>query len=338
MMIENKNILKENDVRPSEIMAGQIKHIESDRKMLLSHKREFISVPCPACGFDNFRLEFIKNGLKYVTCKGCETMFVNPRPTPEILEDCYSKSSVYKYWNKYVYPATDKARREGIYRPRVERIIEICKKYGINNCTLMEIGAGFGSFCEEANTTGFFNRVLAVEPTPDGAESCRKKNVDVIEKPIEKVSINNENIDVIVSFEVIEHLFSPKDFLINCSNLIKNGGLIITTCPNIKGFDNIILGKLSSTIDHEHLNYFHPESLALLVSSCGFRLVEISTPGKLDAELVRNEILKRAFSLENRPFIKQLLVDKWNETHENFQKFLADNLLSGHMWMVASKK
>lgn len=99
-----------------------------------------------------------------------------------------------------------------------------------------------------------------------------------------------------------------------------------------------MLGELSSTIDHEHLNYFHPESLASLVSNCGFLLVEISTLGKLDAELVKNEILKGTFSLENRPFLKQLLIDKWNETNENFQEFRADNLLSGHMWMVTSKK
>jgi 2-polyprenyl-3-methyl-5-hydroxy-6-metoxy-1,4-benzoquinol methylase len=337
-MKEDKNRLKEHDIRPSEIMTGQIEHIEADRKRLLEYEHEFVSVSCPACGGDDFRLEFIKNGLKYVTCSGCETMFVNPRPTPEILENCYSKSSVYEYWNKYVYPATDQARREGIYRPRVKRIVDICKKGGINNCTLMEIGAGFGSFCDEAKNTGFFDRVIAVEPTPDGAESCRGKSIDVMEMPIEKVSINDENIDVIVSFEVVEHLFSPKDFLINCSRLLRKDGLLIITCPNIKGFDNIALGRLSSTIDHEHLNYFHPKSLELLVSDCGFHLTEISTPGKLDVELVRNEILKGALSVENRPFIKHLLIDAWDETNDRFQTFLADNLLSGHMWMIASKK
>ncbi|MBW2003484.1 MAG: class I SAM-dependent methyltransferase [Deltaproteobacteria bacterium] len=337
-MEANKNKFRETDIRPSDIMAGQIKHIEADRERLLSHKHKFVTVSCPACGCENSRIEFIKNGLKYVTCTCCETMFVNPRPTSEILEECYSKSSVYEFWNKYVYPVTDKARCEGIYRPRVERILNICKNYGFTNCTLMEVGAGFGSFCDEVNNTGYFDRVIAVEPTPDGAESCRKKNVEVIEKPIEKVSIDKGKVDIIVSFEVIEHLFSPKTFLINCSNLLRTGGLIIVTCPNIRGFDNLVLGKLSSTIDHEHLNYFHPESLALLMSNCGFRLVEKLTPGKLDAELVRNEVLKGAFSLKNKPFLKYLLIDKWNETNENFQNFLADNLLSGHMWMVALMK
>ena len=118
--------------------------------------------------------------------------------------------------------------------------------------------------------------------------------------------------------------------------MLRPGGLIVITCPNIKGFDNSVLGKLSSTIEYEHLNYFHPESLALLMSNCGFRLIEKLTPGKLDADLVRNHILKGDFSVEDRPFLKQVLVDKWDETNENFQNFLADNLLSGHMWVIAS--
>ena len=329
---------KEKDIRPDDLMEDQQKHITADRERLLRNRNDFVHVPCPACGCENSRLKFVKNELKYVICTRCETMFVNPRPTPEILEDCYSKSSVYEYWNKYVYPASDQARREGIYRPRVECIIDICKKYGINNCTLMEIGAGLGSFCDEADDTGYFNRVIAVEPTPDGAESCRKKNVEVIEKPIEKVAINQEKVDIIVSFEVLEHLFSPKNFLVNCSNLLRTGGLLIITCPNIKGFDNLVLGKLSSTIDHEHLNYFHLESLALLLSNCGFLLVEKLTPGKLDAELVRKEVLKGTFSLKNKPFLKQILIDKWDETNANFQKFLSDNCLSSHMWLVGRKR
>lgn len=335
----NRMILKQKDIKPFDIMAGQIKHIEADRERLLSKKDKFVNVPCPACECENSTLEYEKNGLKYVTCTSCETMFVNPRPTQEILEDCYSKSSVYEYWNKYVYPATDKARREGIYQKRIERILNIRKKHGFpKKCTLMEIGAGYGSFCEEAKNTGYFDRIIAIEPTSDGANSCRKKNIEVIEKPIEEVSINEAKIDIIVSFEVLEHLFSPNNFFITCFNLLRTGGLVIIGCPNIKGFDNLVLGKLSSTIDHEHLNYFHPESLALLMSNCGFHIVEKLTPGKLDAEIVRNMVLNGDFSLENNPFLKQVLINKWDEINESFQNFLADNLLSGHMLVVGSKK
>ena len=332
--------LEENDIKPFDLIAGQSEHIETDRQRLLSKKDSFVTVPCPACEASNFHVEFEKNGLEYVRCADCETLFVNPRPTEHILEECYSQSAVYEYWNKYIFPATDKARREGIYLERIERILEICKKHGLKEGgTLMEVGSGFGSFCDELNKTGYFKRIVAIEPTQDVAQSCRGLGLEVIEKPIEKVSADEINPDIIVSFEVVEHLFSPKDFYTNCSKLLNPGGLVVTTCPNIKGFDNLVMGKLSSSIDHEHLNYFHPDSLALLLSRCGFEVIEKLTPGKLDAQLVRNRgVLKGILSLDNQPFLKHVLIDKWEELGGKFQEFLADNLLSGHMWIVGKKK
>jgi hypothetical protein len=52
----------------------------------------------------------------------------------------------------------------------------------------------------------------------------------------------------------------------------------------------VVLQKLSATVDVEHLNYFHPESPSLLVRSCGFEVLEVQTPDKPDAELVRKKV------------------------------------------------
>lgn len=74
-------------------------------------------------------------------------------------------------------------------------------------------------------------------------------------------------------------------------------------------------------------------------ASCGFEVVEILTPGKLDAELVRKKILRDDSGIFlNRPFIRHILVDKWKSLGNSFQRFLADNNLSSHLWVVAKKK
>lgn len=332
----NMNIFKETDIRPDEIIEKQIDYIEIDRKRLLSKKKDFIEVCCPACDKNNSNISFVKNKLKYVACNNCGTLYINPRPTFEILGEFYAQSAVYEYWNKFIYPMSDEKRREFIYRPRVERIVGICKKYNKKKVTLMEIGAGPGSFCEEAKLSGFFKNIIAVEPTKDGAESCRKKGINVLEEQIENVSLKPGSIDIIVAFEVIEHLFSPKDLLINCSRLLRKGGLIILSCPNIMGFDNLVLGSSSPSIDHEHLNYFNPHSLAHLIRNCGFHVLEILTPGKLDAEIVRKQVLKGKFSLSNQPFLHKVLIENWNDLGIKFQEFLSDNLLSSHMWAVGT--
>ena len=102
----------------------------------------------------------------------------------------------------------------------------------------------------------------------------------------------------------------------------------------------LTLGELSNNIKGpNHLNYFHPGSISLLLEGCGFEVVEVLTPGKLDAELVRKKILQDDPGIFlNRPFIRHILVDKWKSVGNSFQHFLADNNLSSHLWVVAKKK
>ena len=329
---------KETDIRPDHLVEGQLKYIDADRQRLLDHSQEFIDTKCPACDSGNSEKCFEKDGLIYVTCQNCDTLYVNPRPTAEILEYCYSKSEVYEYWNKYIFPVSEEERRKHIFQPRVKRISDICSSYGVKNARLMEVGAGYGTFCEEALKSGSFRKVIAVEPTPYLAETCRNKGLEVIEKPIERVVLEPNAIDVVCSFEVIEHLFCPGEFISSCASQLSPGGLIIISCPNVKGFDLVVLGHLSGTIDHEHLNYFNPKSLTHLVTKNGFDLLEIITPGELDAEIVRKEILAGKFDVLNNPFLKQILIDEWDTVGNSFQRFLSNNGLSSHMWLVGRKR
>ena len=334
----NSAVLRETEIRPDELMAAQAERFAKDVGRLLQRRDEFVSIPCPACDADDFRAAFEKSALTYVTCRVCETMYINPRPSPAVLEHYYATSENYWYWNKYIFPASEGARREKIFRPRAERVVEICRRQNVPMNVLMEVGAGFGTFCEEVQHLKAFGRVIAIEPTPDLSETCRRKGLEVIQKPIEQVRLNDgEVVDVIATFEVIEHLFSPRDFLRGCASVLGPGGLIIITCPNVKGFDVVVLQALSDTVDVEHLNYFHPDSLSSLLRQSGFEVLEAMTPGKLDAELVRKKALGGAFDLSSQPFLHEVLIDRWEQVGGAFQEFLADNLLSSHMWVVARK-
>lgn len=335
----NKAAFRETDIRPDGIIEKQQKFIEADRNALLAKKEQFISVPCPACKSTEGELSFEKNGFSYFSCKQCGTLYISPRPGEELLGRFYENSEVYKFWNEVVFPASDDARSRYICAPRVSRIIEICRKHGVvADPVLMEVGAGHGTFCQEAFKSGFFGRIVAVEPSASGAESCRRKNVEVIQDQVENVHMHTSSVDIVVSFEVIEHLFSPEKFVLECTKILKTNGLLVLTCPNIKGFDNLVLGKSSSSVDHEHLNYFTPESLSHLLTSCGLTVLEKLTPGELDAELVRKQVLRGDISLEGQPFLQHILIEKWEELGGKFQKFLAENRLSGHLWIVAQRK
>ena len=143
--------------------------------------------------------------------------------------------------------------------------------------------------------------------------------------------------DFVVCFEVLEHLYNPKEFIAQCYRLIRERGFLVLTCPNVKGFDISTLGTLSGTFDHEHLNYFHPTSLSRLLEENHFKIVELLTPGRLDADIVRKAVLKGDLELNQQPFLKTVLIEKWDEVGEMFQDFLVDAKLSSHMWIVAQK-
>ncbi len=331
-------VLTENAIRPDDLMKESDRLHAVDLQWLLARRKEFVPVPCPACNSDVPAPLWEKDGFHYVRCGGCRTGYLNPRPRPELLDEYYRTAENYNFWDKYVFPASEEPRRERITKPRVRRVVELVAEKGVRDGLLVEVGAGHGTFCEEAARTGKFSRVVAIEPTPSMAQACRNRGLEVLELPIERVSLEQGLADVIVSFEVIEHLFSPRDFLASCARLLQPGGLLALTCPSVDGFDVVTLGAVSQVVDPEHLNYFHPTSLSLLFQRCGFDVVELGTPGRLDAEIVRKRTLAGLHDLSAEPFLEQVLLRDWERLGGPFQDFLAANLLSSHMWIAGRRR
>ncbi|MDP3920145.1 MAG: class I SAM-dependent methyltransferase [Candidatus Omnitrophota bacterium] len=329
--------LRESAIRAPELRPEALECQERDRQFLLAQQHRFAEVACPACESDKKTIKFIKADFHYCSCSDCATVYISPRPSAELLEEFYSISENYIYWNKYIFPDSEKVRREQIFIPRVNRILDICRKYSVGREAIMEVGAGFGIFCEEMIKKRQFERVIAVEPTADLAATCRSRGLDVLNLPVEKVQLPERSLDVVVSFEVIEHLFSPRDFVRAAARFLKPKGLFILTCPNIMGFETQVAGPATCTFHYEHLNYFHPGSVSRLLADVGFKIHEILTPGELDVQVVKRVFDSGDITLEDNRFFRMLLSSGRDETLNAFQRFLAENGLSSHMWIVASR-
>jgi len=330
--------LTEEEIRPKNLMTGQKVAALTDVGRLLTRYSEFVEVDCPACGAHRRTAQYSKNGLRYVRCEDCQTLYVSPRPTAEVLAWFYPDSPNYAYWNAHIFPASEVSRRTRIFVPRVNRLLEICARHQTRTDSLLEVGAGFGTFCAELMSRNVFKRVVAVEPTPGLAISCRERGIEVLEMPIEEVTLQSTDLfDVVASFEVIEHLFSPLDFALQMVRLLRPGGLLLLTCPNGQGFDIETLGPVSDTVDHEHLNYFNAASLEKMLRRVGLDVLESFTPGLLDAELVRNKVLEGSFDLSHQPFLKRVLLDGWEQHGQAFQDYLIAQGLSSNLWVLARK-
>ncbi|MFZ4738756.1 MAG: class I SAM-dependent methyltransferase [Bradymonadia bacterium] len=338
-------MFREDAIRADRLRAGQLEAVQHDVRWLVEHSPEFIEVDCPACGAGVAdRVEpFTKGPMRYNRCKPCNTLYVSPRPDAQLLSAFYAQSRNYAYWNEHIFPASEAARRAHIFEPRAARtraLVERHLELGADGKlgALVEVGAGFGTFGECMTALGVFKRIVVVEPTPDLARTCRNRGLEVVESPIESADFGDLSVDVLASFEVIEHLFSPAAFLARCAQLVRPGGILLLTCPNIEGFDLTVLREASDTIEHGHLNYFNPSSLSSLVESAGFTVIETLTPGQLDVELVRKKVQAGLFTFGRtgaERFLERVVGDV--ALGDLYQRFLADNGLSSHLWLVARR-
>lgn len=330
--------MREDDIRPDVLMKEFFTHYDADAAWLAARRETFVRTPCPACGEEAKALTYEKEGLHWVRCSGCGTVYVSPRPTQEVLAEFYARSASYRFQNEVLFPASEAARRKNIFQPRAEMLDALCERYGVEKGTrLVEVGPGFGLFLEEAAKLHRFSRIMAVEATPALAKTCQKRGFEVLETSVEQADLGEEKADVVASFECLEHLFSPWEFLTGCFRLLRPGGLLVVTCPNGEGFDIVTLGERSNTVNHQHLNLFNTRSFPLLAEACGFEVVEVSTPGRLDAEIVRKAALTGRLDLSHQPFLQRVLVDDWEALGKGFQEYLVRAGLSSHMQLVARR-
>lgn len=329
--------MKESDIRVDDNIEYRWSLYKKDQERLLRKKDDFVFVNCPACDGRSSTLFYERDGFAFEICSFCDTVYVNPRPTIELLIEHYKFSEAEKYYNENIYSITESGRIDHLVKPRLEKIYHYCQKFNVEFNTFLDVGAGFGTLCEIAVKDGKFKKVIAVEPDPSPANICRSKGIEVIEDIIENVEYK-EIADVVTSIENIEHVFCPDLFLKKIYNILKNNGLLILSTPNIKGFDLTILkDKSDNTTAPDHLNYFHPVSLSLLLNDCGFEILEIQTPGKLDVELVRKKVLDGTISLSDQPFLQRVVIDEYEKYGNSFQEWLSNNKLSSHLWIIARK-
>ena len=338
MKKENPQKLIEAELCHPSFLEEQKRKFELDiERLILSRKDEFVTVSCPACNSARAVIEFKKYTMTFNRCLECQTIYVSPRPSEIVLTDYYMNAESYAFWAEKIFPASESSRRRKIHEPWYSKIKDYCATYNVQCETLLEIGAGFGTFCKVAQDAGEFENIIAIEPMPKLAEQCLQRGINVLQAPIESISEGLISADIIVTFEVIEHIFNPTEFVRKIYGFLRPGGLLILSCPNGHGFDISILGENSLAVDAEHINLFNPHSLSTLLEKSGFETLEITTPGRLDAEFVRDAALQQNLDLSDNPFLQQVLIDDWDKLGWPFQMFLADNGLSSHMWTVARR-
>jgi len=324
-----KKLIKEEEIRPKEIFQCYLELSRKDARKF--NASNFKRIPCPGCGGENSEKRFKKNGFQYVLCSNCGSLYCSPRPSEEDLDLFYKTSESAKYWSEIFSPAVAETRREKLFRKKAGQVHNALKEKTFSPQAICDVGAGYGIFLEELKAFFPSAGLFAIEPSSDLAERCKSKGFETLQTTAEQSGIWKEKFDLIISSEVIEHVYSCDRFIDSLYQLIKPGGCCLITGLGYEGFDILTLQEHSnSAFPPHHLNFLSIKGFKELFQRAGFSQVDIWTPGELDVDIVKNSPMVDEFT--------RVLVSRGEKAVTDFQSFLQKYQLSSHVLVLARKK
>ena len=168
-------------------------------------------------------------------------------------------------------------------RRRLEKFLDDADIRQIPN-ELLEIGCGTGGLLFELfqkgyrNLSGFEPSSVAVNISKLDKDFSPQIYNEFFSSEAVKRNKLEEKYDLIISTAVLEHIRDVKDFLLAIRTALKESGIAILTVPNELFHIGIIDPGLML---HEHLNYFTPKTLELILSASGFNIFNMKVKKEL---------------------------------------------------------
>ena len=235
---------------------------------------------CPNCGQDDFEVLFDSNikrgdlqggidtvymlpGGKYgrhVKCRKCQLVYVNPIEKASRINDNYSEMENID---------ASIIRRSRLLATKSQ--VKLIKRYK-SNTTLLDVGCGEGFFLFNASKAGYVTK--GVELSRDAARYARKEfGMDVEAKPLEELQLVENHFDVVTLWVVLEHVPYPLPLLKEVHRMLKPGGLLAVSTPNVGSMLAKILGKRWWEIRRVHINQFTTKTLMDILLNAEFKNV-----------------------------------------------------------------
>lgn len=239
-------------------------------------------INCPLCK-SHSDLKF-KNHIGYQIskkydiyhCKNCKTAFADPlKADYEIYNLIYSqieKVIGYDRYNNYskqvlleISPLDYLAESEDVYWAIRKYFNELSKK--TSQLKVLEVGCGFGYLTYSLIKSGI--NIKGIDISETAIQNAIEKYGNHYETiSAEDLAIRDqENYDVIILTEVIEHIENPMSMLNALKKLLKPGGDILLTTPNRTPYPEDVLWDTEPP--PVHLFWFTEQSMKVIGKNLG---------------------------------------------------------------------
>jgi SAM-dependent methyltransferase/predicted RNA-binding Zn-ribbon protein involved in translation (DUF1610 family) len=230
---------------------------------------------CPACGDTRHHaLRFRTNGCDIWQCEDCglgRTETSGFDPAAYYTEDYFSGRHSDGY--------SDYLGAEPVLRREFARSVEFIRSYRRDG-KLLELGCAYGFFLMEA--ARHFD-VAGIELAEDAAAHGRRTGLKVVQGMADEANLRQiGHVDVIVLFDVIEHLPDPRETLALCYRQLNPGGIIVITTGDFGSMVAKLAGvRWRLMTPPQHLWFFTQESMRRMSAGLGLSMEHVDHPWKI---------------------------------------------------------
>jgi len=230
---------------------------------------------CPACGRTTDHLHrFRRNGCDILQCRDCglgSTETSGFDPAAYYTGDYFSGGHSDGY--------ADYLGAEPVLRREFARSVDFIRRYR-GGGKLLELGCAYGFFLQEA--AGHFD-VTGIELAAEAAEHGRHAGLNVLTGAADAATLARVgHVDVIVLFDVIEHLPEPRETLALCCQHLNPGGIIVITTGDFSSAVARVAGaRWRLMTPPQHLWFFTPASMRAMSASLGLTVEHVDHPWKI---------------------------------------------------------
>lgn len=232
-----------------------------------------------ACSTKDNKKIFRADAFELYRCSECKSVMLSSDKREEYEEDYYRDRE--KYYENYRKDYSEDEYPIPVYK----NIIENIQKNGFKkDSKLLEVGCSKGIFLHLADKKGF--NVTGLDTSQYAIDFIKKNfKFKALHSEVSDAGFQDDQFDIIVMIDVIEHLEDPGEMLFDLYRVLKPGGIIIIDTPNetslinrisfFSYFASLKLFKflVRSNHDIEHLSYFSPLGIRILLEKYSFKIL-----------------------------------------------------------------
>ena len=153
--------------------------------------------------------------------------------------------------------------------------------------TICDLGCGNGHIAGRLASLGY--EVTGIDASPSGIRIAQHAypNVKFVEALINRELTATDQFDLVISSDVIEHLYRPSDLLEAASGLLKPGGHILVGTPYHGYLKNLAIALTNRTDSHfsvlhdgGHIKFFSVKTLSQLMKAHSYQDLSFTFYGR----------------------------------------------------------